>query len=687
MTTSFFYHPRITILLKLLLVVSISLCFTILMRNKTFALSWVYPEYNVDIIINEDTTFKVTENAIFTYTGELNGLRRDIRLNNPLKESTCAKSPTFTCGGFEFLTFDSLVYNGKTLNEDEFNLYEVDIEDTKEKFFRVEKRIYDPAQTVLDETHEWEFSYNIYGGIQWLKNSEDKEVAYFYWNLLPENRGGPTKLSTIKIQFPKNIYIEESKFIVYAYSNIDYEYDIDDASNILTLTFENLSSLGDLTFAYEFSSTDLIKPGTISYQLLSPLIGAKTKIDGREFKASQDNQFRYFPAGKYLFSIEREGYQPFTQEIEVQSGRTINIGGISLIPTTQMSILIVAFYILSILGIVLIPFLLWRIYQFYKLKGVDKQMPKAIIPLFSPPENVRPYLLGSLKDEKVDQRDITGTLIDLAYRGFIKIKEEDKSNYTLFLLEGKNGETLNAIEQKLIDYLFNGSKEIKTKDLTYNSFGSKLPGLKNEIYQEMVSNGWFEESPEKTRGKYFAKGFGFFMLGIILGVVISIVITQLIGDPTFFTIGFAIAIYGITIVITSSAMPAKTALGSKIFAEVLGFKMYMETAERYRVQGLDPEEFVKYLSYAIVFGIESKWADTFKDIYKSQPDWYEGSSITAWDVWAIDRMSRGFMQSTEVSMTPVSASGGSSSGSGWSGGGSFGGFSGGGGGGGSSGGW
>jgi uncharacterized membrane protein len=36
----------------------------------------------------------------------------------------------------------------------------------------------------------------------------------------------------------------------------------------------------------------------------------------------------------------------------------------------------------------------------------------------------------------------------------------------------------------------------------------------------------------------------------------------------------------------------------------LGFKLYLETAERYRMQNLTPETFEKYLPYAIIFGVE-----------------------------------------------------------------------------------
>jgi len=126
-----------------------------------------------------------------------------------------------------------------------------------------------------------------------------------------------------------------------------------------------------------------------------------------------------------------------------------------------------------------------------------------------------------------------------------------------------------------------------------------------------------------------------------------------------------------------------------MFDEILGFKMYMDTAERYRVQNLTPETFEKFLSYAIVFGIEKQWAEKFKDIYKGQPDWYEGD-LGTWNSIRLANSLAHFRSTTTSSMVsrPSSSSSSGWSGGGWSGGGGFsGGFSGGGGGGGGGGAW
>jgi uncharacterized membrane protein len=52
--------------------------------------------------------------------------------------------------------------------------------------------------------------------------------------------------------------------------------------------------------------------------------------------------------------------------------------------------------------------------------------------------------------------------------------------------------------------------------------------------------------------------------------------------------------------------------------------MYLETAEKYHMQNLTPDIFEKYLPYAIMFGVEKKWAKAFEtlNIKVDQPGWY-----------------------------------------------------------------
>ena len=143
-------------------------------------------------------------------------------------------------------------------------------------------------------------------------------------------------------------------------------------------------------------------------------------------------------------------------------------------------------------------------------------------------------------------------------------------------------------------------------------------------------------------------------------------------------------------------LKAPTAAGAKILDEIDGFRVFLDTAEKDRLEKLHPPEitpevFERFLPYAIALDCENHWSKRFEaeaaaaaadparaSAYGYTPLWYSGRSF--------DRLgTAGFVSAIGASVASAAASSstapGSSSGSGG------GGFSGGGGGGGGGGGW
>jgi uncharacterized membrane protein len=88
---------------------------------------------------------------------------------------------------------------------------------------------------------------------------------------------------------------------------------------------------------------------------------------------------------------------------------------------------------------------------------------------------------------------------------------------------------------------------------------------------------------------------------------------------------FSILISGILFLIFSPFMPKRSKKGTEAFWYILGFRDYIETAEKYRAKFYEKENiFEKYLPYAICFDLVDKWAKAFEGIYKNPPKWYEG---------------------------------------------------------------
>lgn len=668
-------------LLRLTLIFTLSFFTLIFFKTKAHAyLEWNYPYYDVEVTINKDTTYDVSEKVNIVFTGDLNGIRRDITLDDPVKDENCIVNTALTCGGFEFLISKGFTLNGEKLDLDDYDTYEITDEVSGKRSFRYEKRLYDSETYVTNEGYEWQVDYKVFGGIQPLKNSKGETQKYFYWNILPEDRGGVVAESKIIINLPEDVKFEESKLEVYG----DFTYYLKKlSSSSFELTTTNLPNYSAYTVAYAFNEDDLLDTSTLTFNPIKPINGYKRIIDNQEIPSNFSNEFKFFPAGKHAIELRRIGYQTQDIEVDLEPGKTKEID-IDLEPEFWMSGLLLLSNLQLGLGLALIPYALYKGVKTYKNRGVDKEKQKTIIPIFSPPNKMKPYLMGSLVDEKADLKDITSTLIDLAYRGFIKIKEINKKEFELIRKEGADESELNKFEKDLLDGIFDGEQTRKTKDMPI-TFATKLRDLKNQMYSELVSEGYFEKSPESTRNKYYGFGIGLIILGIGTTIFFTMAIVLITGAYNFFSTGLAILSLGLIYLIFAKHMPAKTKEGSKASVDALGFKMYLGTAEKYRLQNLKPEDFERYLSYAIMFGVEKQWAESFKGIYKLKPEWYEGGDVL--DAWVLSNMTNSFNTSVQSGITKVVSSAGKGSGWSGSGGGSFGGFSGGGGGGGSSGGW
>ncbi len=126
------------------------------------------------------------------------------------------------------------------------------------------------------------------------------------------------------------------------------------------------------------------------------------------------------------------------------------------------------------------------------------------------------------------------------------------------------------------------------------------------------------------------------------------------------------------IVMFFKAMPKRTAYGNEILGKIKGFRTFLETAEKPKLERLvmqDPSYFYNILPYAYVLDVSDKWIEQFETIGLQSPDWYDGS--TAFSVASFGTFMNSTMATASTAMS--SGSSGGSSGGGSSGGGSGGG--------------
>lgn len=642
--------------------------------TKVKAVSISYNSYNVDIQINEDSTLNISEMVEHIFNGESHGARRDIPLTNNQCLSIYSGDNTLTCGGFDWLkVIGGYDFKNNPLPSNQFRYYEVS--NDGEDYGRFEWELWSEGKYVSNEEVNWIIKYDIYGGLK-----EFDDGIYFYWDLLPEDRAGTIESSTITVSLPEDVVFDRSNLEIY--TSLDFR--AVESNNRVIIQLNQVPYYGPITMSYRFDKDEIQLPGDIYYNISSPYINNEVFLD--DIKISDQNQYliKSIPTGEHTLKVTHIGYTDYSIDFNIKSGETLNYD-ISLEPQGWMSILIFLNNGMTLLGLGLIVIVIIVIIKIRDNKLKDPILYRTVIPLFTPPDNIRPYMLGSLKDQTVNNIDLIGTIVDLAYRGYLKFKIKNKNSKDFELIKTNDDTSkLDSIEISILEALFDKKQEVKNSDIQ-KTFPYKYSSITNDIYSKMISDGYYKSSPRTTIGMYLGLGTMLIIAGIILTIVFSFIISNIIGFTSIFTITISVAICGIGLIILSTFMTSITSLGKRLINEIKGFRMYLHTAERFRLQKLGPSEFEKYLSYAIVFGIEKEWAKKFEGIYEGNPEWIEGNT-NIYDAILISNLIRNFSNTTSTSLQYNTQS--YSKGSGWGGsGGSFGGFSGGGGGGGSSGGW
>ncbi len=173
------------------------------------------------------------------------------------------------------------------------------------------------------------------------------------------------------------------------------------------------------------------------------------------------------------------------------------------------------------------------------------------------------------------------------------------------------------------------------------------------------------------------KIFGLVWGGMVGGLPWAFLVLPCLLQNTFHFITYIIGIICIAVlVIFMTIMPKRTPYGNEILGKLRGFKRFLETAEKPQLESLvmeNPEYFYNILPYTYALGVSDKWINQFETIALQAPNWYDSHS--GFSVHTFGTFMDSTMQSatTAMSSRPSSSSGGGSSGGGSSGGGSGGG--------------
>nr|MBA2518963.1 DUF2207 domain-containing protein [Chloroflexia bacterium] len=276
------------------------------------------------------------------------------------------------------------------------------------------------------------------------------------------------------------------------------------------------------------------------------------------------------------------------------------------------------------------------IFGLWYAKGRDPHTGVVAEFLPAPPDDLPPGVAGTLIDETASEHEFVATMVDLAKRGIIRINEESSGgimglgasrDFDLTLLDVDKPRA--AFETDLLQAIFGHTLEA-TATVRLSEVKDRVdtarPAILNDLYEELVSRGYFPNSPEQTRGHWRTVGWviagGAIISGFILNGVVS-GISSLVWLPII-----VIALLGIVVVMFSGAFPKKTPAGAEAAARWLAFKRYLESIENYEDLNEAQGIFERYLPFAIAFHIDRSWVQKFAAVRAPAPEWYgDGGTV------------------------------------------------------------
>lgn len=129
---------------------------------------------------------------------------------------------------------------------------------------------------------------------------------------------------------------------------------------------------------------------------------------------------------------------------------------------------------------------------------------------YLPPRGLRPAELGMLVDGAIDERDIVGTVIDLAQRGYITIERtQGTMSDAMIRWTGKDWTDLCPYEMVLFTGLFSGQHDMPGAGIRMSAVAFRMPLVLEAVIRELsrsaMEAGWFVGLPRSYLDRFWAK--------------------------------------------------------------------------------------------------------------------------------------------------------------------------------------
>ncbi len=245
-----------------------------------------------------------------------------------------------------------------------------------------------------------------------------------------------------------------------------------------------------------------------------------------------------------------------------------------------------------------------RIAEIILLKKGSNKKPTYLLP---------PAVVGVIVNQRLTNREIAATLLDLARRGYLTIVE--KGDRFMFVARKSDYGSLYPFERTLLSEILNRQGFDVGADVYKESVSSIFVG----VYDLVSRMGVFQHNPRQVHLRWKLTG----ILTSIVGTAGTVVALKILPDPPFaalFWIGLIAA--GIIIFDLGGGYIHYTEGGKDILREWLAFSEYLKSSSSISATDIAESRFLEYLPYALVLNCSDEWVKRYKDAPFIAPSWY-----------------------------------------------------------------
>lgn len=329
--------------------------------------------------------------------------------------------------------------------------------------------------------------------------------------------------------------------------------------------------------------------------------------------------------------------------------------------TYYIKIVVSALIPLAALIIVLILFIKY---------GRDKHVVPTVE--FYPPDGMNSAEARLWYSGLANNEAVISLLVYLANKGYIKIENgRTKKDFVLHLVRNYDGSDVN--ESLFMQGLFKNRTTVTPSDLE-NHFYMYVNDIRANL-----------NSRESRSRIYNPKSL---TMKIISFIIIALcffggmfVLFSAVGVGLNFDSNMKIALvliiaFTVAAIIIACFMLQRTEKGNEMMGRLMGFREFLETAEKEKLEALveeNPTYFYDILPYTYALGVSDKWMKKFETIAMEPPTWYSGNTMFNYIMFT--SFMNNAMHSATNAMTsqPQNSGGFSGGGGGFSGGGAGGG--------------